>query len=59
MRLLWLRQLWKKQRGQEMIEYALLGAAVALSAGAVIPPMLPTMSGIYSKVIALLVRFGA
>jgi len=27
----WMKQLWKDQRGQDMVEYALLAAAVAVT----------------------------
>lgn len=39
--------------GQDLIEYALLAAAVAVAAGAVMPPVTGQISTIFSKIISL------
>jgi Flp pilus assembly pilin Flp len=39
--------------GQDLIEYALLAAAVAVAAGAVMPPVTSQISSIFSKIISL------
>jgi pilus assembly protein Flp/PilA len=45
-----LREFWKDESGQDMVEYALMAGLVAVAAGAVIPPMAPSLSNIFSKV---------
>lgn len=49
----WLLRLMADTRGQDMIEYALMAAMVAIACGAILPPMTPAISVIYSKVIDL------
>jgi Flp pilus assembly pilin Flp len=39
--------------GQDLIEYALLAAAVAVAAGAVMPPVTGQISTIFSKIVSL------
>jgi Flp pilus assembly pilin Flp len=47
------------QRGQDLIEYALLAGFLAVAVGAIFPPLLmPTVSGIYSKLNGYLVLAG-
>lgn len=46
----WLLRLLYENRGQDLIEYALLASLVAVAAGAVIPPVTTQVSTIYSKV---------
>jgi Flp pilus assembly pilin Flp len=53
-----LHSIWRDERGQEMIEYALLVAVVALSAGVVVPPLAPNVSTILSKAMSVIDRFG-
>jgi pilus assembly protein Flp/PilA len=42
--------IWKDQRGQDLIEYALMAGFVAVAAGAAFPPVADTISQIFSKV---------
>jgi len=48
----------RDQRGQDLIEYALLLALVALAGGAMIPPVGQAVSTIFTKAISVLARFG-
>lgn len=48
MRLLW--RLWQNCHGQDLIEYALLGAFVASCAGALSPQVATGVSTMFSKV---------
>jgi Flp pilus assembly pilin Flp len=42
---------WKDRRGQDMIEYALLAAAVAVIVAGFLPPaVMPSVSTIFSKI---------
>jgi Flp pilus assembly pilin Flp len=52
----WLRRLLYENRGQDLIEYALLASAVAVAAGAVLPPVSGQISVIYSKITSLFAR---
>jgi Flp pilus assembly pilin Flp len=46
-----MRSLWKEQGGQDLIEYALLAAAVAVIVAGFLPPqILPSVSTIFSKI---------
>ncbi len=46
-----LRSLWKEEAGQDMVEYALLAAAVVVAVAGVLPPsIMPAVSTIFSKV---------
>ncbi len=47
----------RDEAGQDLIEYALLAGMVAVAAGAVIPPVAPSVYQIYSKAISVLGRF--
>jgi pilus assembly protein Flp/PilA len=43
--------IWKESNGQDLIEYALLAAAVAVGAGAMFPTtIMPSVSTVFSKV---------
>ena len=42
--------IWKDQRGQDLIEYALMAGFVAVAAGAVMPGVATSLSQIFSKV---------
>jgi len=45
-------RLWRDKRGQDMVEYALLAASVAVVVAGFIPPaVMPAVSTIFSKVI--------
>ncbi len=47
----WITRLWKEQRGQDMIEYALLAAAVAVTIAGYLPTtVMPTVSSIFSTI---------
>jgi Flp pilus assembly pilin Flp len=46
------------ERGQELIEYALLLAFFAVAAGVVVPPLGPAVSTIFTKAMSVLGRFG-
>ena len=41
---------WKDQRGQDLIEYALMAGFVAVAAGAIMPAVASSISSIFSKV---------
>ena len=45
--------LWKDQQGQDLIEYALLAAAIAVVIAGFLPPtIMPAISTIFSKVVS-------
>jgi Flp pilus assembly pilin Flp len=47
----WLSRFWKDQRGQDLIEYALLVAAIAIIVAGFLPPsVMPSVSTIFSKI---------
>lgn len=50
----WIRRLWLDRRGQDLIEYALMAAVVAVAAGAVFPPVSGSISVIFSKIVSLM-----
>jgi pilus assembly protein Flp/PilA len=43
-------KIWTDQRGQDLIEYALMAGFVAVAAGAVMPGVATSLSQIFSKV---------
>ncbi len=46
-----LLSLWSDQRGQDMIEYALLAATIAVIVAGFLPPaVMPAVSTIFSKI---------
>lgn len=49
---------WKREEGQDLIEYALMAGFVAVAAGAILTPMAPTLNIVFSKVHSLLVKYG-
>jgi Flp pilus assembly pilin Flp len=55
---LWMKILqltiWKDQRGQDMVEYALLAGFITIAAGALFPPVDQSISTIFSRVSSLL-----
>ncbi len=53
-----LREFWRDQRGQDLIEYALMAGLVAVAGGVMVPPMAPAITRIFSKTVSVLVRFG-
>jgi Flp pilus assembly pilin Flp len=47
----WVLLLWKDQRGQDLIEYALLAATIAIVVAGFLPPaVMPSVSTIFSKI---------
>jgi len=47
----WLSRFWTDQRGQDLIEYALLVAAIAIIVAGFLPPsVMPSVSTIFSKI---------
>jgi len=47
-------KIWKDQRGQDLIEYALMAGFVAVAAGAIMPDVATSVSQIFSKVNSVL-----
>jgi pilus assembly protein Flp/PilA len=47
-------QIWKDTRGQDMIEYALTAALVATMAGAMVPGIATSISGVFSLVTSVM-----
>jgi pilus assembly protein Flp/PilA len=43
-----LKRLWKEEEGQDLIEYALLVALIALAAAAVFPALATAIDGVYT-----------
>jgi Flp pilus assembly pilin Flp len=51
--LLTARRLWRDDRGQDMIEYALLAASIAVVVAGFLPPqIMPAISSIFSKLVS-------
>ena len=47
------RWLWRDSRGQDMIEYALLAASIAVVVAGFLPPqIMPAISNIFSKIVS-------
>lgn len=49
----WVFRILLDRRGQDLIEYALLASAIAVAAGAVMPPVSNQVSVIFSKIVSL------
>ncbi|MEO8096886.1 MAG: Flp family type IVb pilin [Acidobacteriota bacterium] len=47
-------RIWKDQRGQDLIEYALMAGFVAVAAGAIMPGVATSISTIFSKVASVM-----
>ena len=45
-----IQNIWKDNRGQDLIEYALMAGFVAVAAGAIMPAVSTNVSQIFSKV---------
>jgi Flp pilus assembly pilin Flp len=46
-----IRGLWRNENGQDLIEYALLAATLAVVVAGFLPPaLMPAVSGIFSKI---------
>ena len=52
-------KLARDERGQDMVEYALLAGFIAVAAGAILPGISGSISTIFSKMASLLVNAGA
>ncbi len=52
-------QIWKDNRGQDLIEYALMAGFVAVSAGAVMPGVSSSVNIIFSKVNSIMIKAAA
>ncbi len=52
----WVFRLLSDRRGQDLIEYALLASAIAVAAGAVMPPVSNNVSVVFSKIVNLALR---
>ena len=46
--------LWKDERGQDLIEYALMAGFVAVAAGSIMPGVANSISTIFSKVASVM-----
>ncbi len=53
-----LREFWRDEQGQDLIEYALMAGFVAVAAGAVMPQVSGSISTIFSKIGSVLVASG-
>lgn len=51
-----LRKFSGDQRGQDLIEYALLAAVVAVTCGAALVPVTPAISVIFSKIVSVVAQ---
>ena len=47
-------KIWKDQKGQDLIEYALMAGFVAVAAGAIMPGVASSISTIFSKVASVM-----
>ncbi|MBS1829339.1 MAG: Flp family type IVb pilin [Acidobacteria bacterium] len=52
-------KIWRDQKGQDLIEYALMAGFVAVAAGAVMPGVSTQISTIFSKIESLLTTAAA
>lgn len=43
-------KIWRDQRGQDLIEYALMAGFVAVAAGSIMPGVATSISKIFSKI---------
>ena len=51
------RSFRREEKGQDLVEYALMSGVVAVAAGAVIPPMANSIFTIFSKAMSVLEKF--
>lgn len=54
MHTIWSSPFWKDDRGQDLIEYALMAGFVAVAAGALMPNVSSSISTVFSKIQSLL-----
>ncbi len=52
-------RLWKDNRGQDMVEYALMGGFITVVVAATFPPIGGGLVAIFSKVASMLTTAGA
>jgi pilus assembly protein Flp/PilA len=52
--MVWKLRIWKDNRGQDLIEYALMAGFVAVAAGAIMPNVADSITTIFTKVSAQL-----
>jgi len=52
--LIFLMQVWRDRRGQDLIEYALMAGFVAVAAGAIMPGVSTSISMIFSSVASVM-----
>jgi Flp pilus assembly pilin Flp len=52
-------QLWKDQKGQDLIEYALMAGFVAVAAGAIMPGVASSINIVFSKVNSVMIESAA
>ena len=52
-------KIWRDEKGQDLIEYALMAGFVAVAGGAVMPDVSAQISAIFSKVASLLTTASA
>jgi pilus assembly protein Flp/PilA len=54
--MVWGLRIWKDTKGQDLIEYALMAGFVAVAAGAIMPGVASSISGIFSKVNSVMIQ---
>ena len=52
-------KIWKDNRGQDLIEYALMAGFVAVAAGAIMPGVATSISTIFSKIASVMTAAAA
>jgi Flp pilus assembly pilin Flp len=50
---IWEARIWRDSRGQDLIEYALMGGFIAVAAASIMPGVANSVSTIFSKVASL------
>jgi len=54
LKLVILTKIWRDERGQDLIEYALMAGFVAVAAGAIMPNIASSISTVFSQVSSVL-----
>ncbi len=54
LRVVILANIWRDERGQDLIEYALMAGFVAVAAGAIMPSVASSISTIFSQISSVL-----
>ncbi len=52
---IWKLKFWSDERGQDLIEYALMAGFVAVAAGAIMPGVSRSISTIFSKIASVMI----